>query len=147
MVQLQADGIHAEAASNLAAACADIVSCATLATAPVVRGVWLPPGGHLDLIGSLSPTMRETDDACFQGASLFVDRPEALQKIGDLLGPMARGVFGTDDVHGTLEQLVRGQCAGRRTAEERTVFKAVGTALEDLAAAVAVVEGRAPLAA
>lgn len=149
VAQLQADGIHAEATNDLAAACAhaDIVSCATLATAPVVHGAWLQPGSHLDLIGSFSPTMRETDDACFQGASLFVDTPEALQKSGDLLGPMARGVFGADDVRGTLEQLVRGERAGRRSADERTVFKAVGTALEDLAAAVAVVEAQAPLAA
>ena len=146
--QLQADGFDAQPATDLAAACAsaDIVSCATLATAPVVHGAWLRPGSHLDLIGSFSPGMRETDDACFAGASLFVDTPEALQKSGDLLGPLARGVFGAGDVRGTLEDLVRSTCPGRRTTSERTVFKAVGTALEDLAAAVAVVEAQARLA-
>lgn len=144
VARLQADGFDAEAASDLATACAsaDIVSCATLATAPVVHGAWLRPGSHLDLIGSFSPTMRETDDACFADASLFVDTPEALQKSGDLLGPMARGVFKADDVRGTLESLVRGTSAGRRTTTERTVFKAVGSALEDLAAAIAVVQAQ-----
>jgi ornithine cyclodeaminase/alanine dehydrogenase-like protein (mu-crystallin family) len=140
--QLRADGVDASAAHDLAAACsaADIVSCATLATAPVVQGAWLRPGSHLDLIGSFTPQMVEADDACFAGARLYIDTPEALQKSGDLLGPMARGVFRAEDVCGTLEALVRGQCQGRRSAHERTVFKAVGTALEDLAAAVAVVE-------
>jgi ornithine cyclodeaminase/alanine dehydrogenase-like protein (mu-crystallin family) len=142
--QLRGDGVPAEAAHDLAVACAqaDIVSCATLATAPVVHGAWLPPGSHLDLIGSFSPTMRETDDACFVGASLYIDTPEALQKSGDLLGPMERGVFTADDVRGTLESLVRGTSTGRQSEAERTVFKAVGSALEDLAAAVAVVEPR-----
>ncbi|KQP22582.1 ornithine cyclodeaminase family protein [Pseudorhodoferax sp. Leaf267] len=140
--QLQADGFEAEPAGDLAAACAqaDIVSCATLATAPVVHGAWLRPGSHLDLIGSFSPAMRETDDACFVDASLYVDTPEALQKSGDLLGPLSRGIFKPEDLRGTLESLVRGSSTGRRSASERTVFKAVGTALEDLAAAVAVVE-------
>jgi ornithine cyclodeaminase/alanine dehydrogenase-like protein (mu-crystallin family) len=84
--------------------------------------------------------MRETDDACFAGARLYIDTAEALQKSGDLLGPMERGVFTADDVRGTLESLVRGTSTGRQSEAERTVFKAVGSALEDLAAAVAVVE-------
>ena len=75
-----------------------------------MHGVWLRPGSHLDLIGGFSPTMRETDDACFQGASLFVDQPEALQQKGDLLGPMARGVFSADEVCGTLESWCVASC-------------------------------------
>lgn len=114
---------------------ADIISCATLATAPLVQGSWLSPGSHLDLIGSFTPAMREADDACFADAALYIDTVEALAKSGDLLGPMARGVFGPADVRGTLAQLCRGECTGRGSAEERTVFKSVGTALEDLAAA------------
>lgn len=142
--QLRGEGFDALAAPDLATACAsaDIVSCATLATAPVVHGAWLAPGSHLDLIGSFSPQMRETDDACFAGASIYIDTPEALQKSGDLLGPLARGVFRAEDVRGTLADLVTGAAPGRRTREERTVFKAVGTALEDLAAAVAVLEAQ-----
>ena len=123
---------------------ADIVSCATLATEPVVQGEWLAPGSHLDLIGSFTPQMREADDDCFRGASLYVDTPEALVKSGELLQPMSRGVFAAGDVKGTLEALCRGEAAGRTDAAERTVFKSVGTALEDLAAAVLVFRGPRP---
>lgn len=140
--RLQAQGFDARATDDLASACgeADIVSCATLATAPLVQGAWLRPGNHLDLIGSFTPAMREADDACFAGAGLWVDTEEALVKSGELLGPMARGVFAATDVCGTLATLSRGEADGRRTARERTVFKSVGTALEDLAAAIAVYE-------
>jgi ornithine cyclodeaminase len=140
--QLQAQGLNALARSDLAAACgeADIVSCATLATEPVVRGAWLAPGAHLDLIGSFTPAMREADDACFEGARIFVDSDEALHKSGDLLVPMQHGVFRADEVRGTLTTLCRGVATGRRNATERTVFKSVGNALEDLAAAVRVHE-------
>jgi ornithine cyclodeaminase/alanine dehydrogenase-like protein (mu-crystallin family) len=140
---LSADGFNARASAGLetAARQADIVTCATLATEPVIRGEWLRAGSHLDLIGSFTPQMREADDACFAGAHLFVDTVEALQKSGDLLGPMARGVFAPGDIGGTLEALCRGQVAGRRDDGQRTVFKSVGTALEDLAAAILVIAG------
>lgn len=133
-------GIHAEAAPSLerATAQADIVSCATLSTEPLIRGEWLKPGSHLDLIGSFTPAMREADDACFQGAALFVDTDEALVKSGELLSPMSRGVFARQDVRGTLASLCRGEAVGRQVADERTVFKSVGNALEDLAAAALV---------
>ena len=135
-------GIAAVAARNLETAvnAADIVSCATLATEPVVHGGWLRAGSHLDLIGSFTPEMRETDDACFAGAALYVDDEEALRKSGDLLGPMSRDVFSAADLRGTLTTLARGEASGRRTADERTVFKSVGVALEDLAAAILVCE-------
>jgi ornithine cyclodeaminase len=131
------EGWAATAVADLpaAVAAADIVSCATLATAPLVQGAWLSPGSHLDLIGGFTPAMREADDDCFRGARLFIDTEEALAKSGDLLGPMARGVFSAADVAGTLATLSRGEAPGRREAGERTVFKSVGTALEDLAAA------------
>ena len=137
-------GFDAHAVPDLAAAvaCADVISCATLATEPVVQGAWLRPGSHLDLIGSFTPAMREADDDCFAGASLYIDTDEALVKSGDLLGPLARGVITAADVRGTLAALVRGEAPGRGRDDERTVFKTVGTALEDLAAAMLVV-GRA----
>jgi ornithine cyclodeaminase len=113
---------------------------AALATEPVIHGDWLRPGTHLDLIGSFTPAMREADDSCFAGASLYVDTEEALKKSGDLLGPMSRGVFRPEDVRGTLAALCRGEAAGRSSPGERTVFKSVGTALEDLAAAILVYE-------
>lgn len=136
------NGLPARAVRDLEAACgeADIVSCATLATEPLVHGAWLRPGSHLDLSGSFTPAMREADDACFAGAALYVDTPEALEKSGELLGPLGRGVFTAQDVRGTLAALSRRQAVGRRSDDERTVFKAVGTALEDLAAAIEVYE-------
>ena len=137
VASLAEQGIEARATDDLAAAAAraDIVSCATLATEPVVKGEWLRPGTHLDLIGSFAPHMREADDACFSGSRLYVDTAEALQKAGELLGPMSRGIFAADGVVATLQDLCRGEAQGRRGDDERTVFKSVGTALEDLAAA------------
>ncbi|MBA4175288.1 MAG: ornithine cyclodeaminase [Leptothrix sp. (in: Bacteria)] len=133
-------GFDADATTDLAhaVAAADLVSCATLATAPLVQGGWLRGGSHLDLIGSFTPAMREADDDCFRGASLFVDTPEALAKSGELLGPMSRGVFTERDIRGTLAGLCRGDVGGRANDTERTVFKSVGSALEDLAAAMLV---------
>ena len=143
--ELRAGGFAASVAADLAEATAraDVVSCATLATVPVIEGAWLSPGSHLDLIGSFTPLMREADDACFAGASLFVDTSEALQKSGDLLGPMSRGVFSAQDVCGNLAELCAGAVPGRSADDQRTVFKSVGTALEDLAAAALVFEASA----
>ena len=131
-------GFNALAAAELGPAVmsADIVSCATLSTSPLVQGHWLQPGSHLDLIGGFTPGMREADDACFVDASLFVDTEEALAKSGDLLSPMHQGLFTVADVRAQLHELCRGAHPGRTTATERTVFKSVGTALEDLAAAM-----------
>lgn len=140
--RLKKGGIQAHLVSDLAQSVseADVVTCATLATSPVVRGEWLSPGSHLDLIGSFTPEMREADDDCFRGASVFVDTSEAPQKSGDLLGPLSRNVISQEALRGTLEALCRGDAAARTNDTERTVFKAVGTALEDLAAATLVYE-------
>jgi ornithine cyclodeaminase/alanine dehydrogenase-like protein (mu-crystallin family) len=136
--RLRAEGFDADATTDLPTAVsrADVVSCATLATAPLVQGAWLRPGSHLDLIGSFTPAMREADDACFAGAALFIDTDEALAKSGDLLGPLGRGVISAASVRGTLASLSRGEAPGRASPAERTVFKSVGNALEDLAAAM-----------
>jgi ornithine cyclodeaminase len=144
MVQrLRREGMDAEVCTNIAVAAsrADIVSCATLATEPIVQGAWLSINSHMDLIGSFTPAMREADDACFGGdVRIYVDTGEALQKSGELLGPMSRGVFKADDVAGTLADLSRGTVQRRGNTGGRTLFKSVGTALEDLAAAVLVFE-------
>lgn len=135
------DGLNARAAPDLQAAVrhADIVSCATLSTQVLVQGEWLMPGSHLDLIGSFTPQMREADPSCFgNGARTFVDTEEALKKSGDLLDAMACGQLREGSVQATLAQLCRGERQGRTGREERTVFKAVGNALEDLAAATLV---------
>jgi ornithine cyclodeaminase/alanine dehydrogenase-like protein (mu-crystallin family) len=138
--QWRAEGWNVRAASRLEAAVrdAEIVSCATLATLALVKGEWLAPGSHLDLIGSFTPQMREADPACFAGARTFVDTDEALQKAGDLLDAIAAGTLARDAVQATLAELCRGTRSGRADEGERTVFKAVGSALEDLAAATLV---------
>ena len=136
----RADGLNAHATGDLQAAVAqaDIVSSATLATSPLLQGAWLRQGSHLDLIGSFTPQMREADDACFVDADVYVDTDEAPRKSGDLLAPLSRGVLHEADIRGTLAELCRAPV--QRDAARRSVFKAVGTALEDLAAAVLVYE-------
>jgi alanine dehydrogenase len=126
-----------EAVSDLPAAVAwaDIISCATLAETPLVHGAWLRPGQHLDLIGSFTPAMREVDDDALAGVGIYVDTRAALAESGELLHGFASGVISAADVRGELSDLVRGTVAGRRSAEEITLFKSVGCAIEDLAAA------------
>ncbi|HET7527178.1 MAG TPA: ornithine cyclodeaminase family protein, partial [Burkholderiaceae bacterium] len=130
-------GLRAEAAEDLRAAVqrAHIVSCATLATQPLIHGDWLQPGTYLDLIGSFAPEMREADARCVARSRVFVDQDEALAKAGDLLQAMAEGAFDRAALQGTLEQLCRGRCGGRTNGSEITLFKSVGSAWQDLAAA------------
>ena len=134
---LRAQGFDAQPVAELEQGVrwADIVTCATLSTAPMVKGEWLQPGAHLDLIGGFTPTMRESDDACFARGTVFVDTAEALMKAGDILDPIASGAWSQERLAATLEDLCRGKHAGRSSADEITVYKAVGTALEDVAAA------------
>ncbi|OZI21462.1 ornithine cyclodeaminase [Bordetella genomosp. 9] len=140
--RLREQGYAARAATDLEQAVreADMVSCATLSRTPLVRRAWLRPGTHVDLIGSFQPTMREADDDTFADTSVFVDTTEALEKSGDLLSPIKAGRFDPGKLQATLETLCRREHPGRRTAEEITVFKSVGTAAEDLAAAILVYE-------
>jgi len=141
--QWRALGWRARAATDLAQAVreAHIVSCATLSQATLVQGAWLANGTHLDLIGSFTPAMRETDGECFARSRVWVDTPEALAKAGDVLRAVAEGAFVADRVQGTLEQLVRGAVPGRGNPAECTLFKSVGNAIEDLAAAELVFDG------
>ena len=143
VVRLAADGIPARVVTDLAtaAATADVVSCATLASEPLIQGEWLAPGSHLDLIGGFTPAMREADDACFAGAEVWIDTADALAKAGDLLHPIASGALRREDVRGTLADLCAAPAAPRDPLR-RSVFKSVGTALEDLAAAILVYESR-----
>ena len=127
--------VHDRAA---AVAAADIVSCATLSKAPLVEGAWLRPGQHVDLVGAFTPEMRESDDAAVRRARLYVDtRAGALKEAGDIVLPMAAGAIAASDVVADLHELARGQIPGRAAADVSsiTLFKSVGAALEDLAAA------------
>ncbi len=135
--QLREQGIAAQPCTDLQAAVqqADIVSCATLSTTALIHGAWLRPGTHLDLIGSFTPDMHEADAACFARSSVFIDTAEALAKAGDVLHAKAAGAFADAQLCATLAGLCGGAHAGRASATECTLFKAVGTALEDLTAA------------
>ncbi|MCI9868091.1 ornithine cyclodeaminase family protein [Rhizobium skierniewicense] len=132
-------GFNAIACSNLeeAARSADIVSCATLSNEPLIKGEWLKPGAHLDLVGAFKPTMRESDDAAVQRASVFVDTfAGALKEGGDIVQPLEAGILQRSDIRAELADLVSGRHAGRSGTDEITLFKSVGAALEDLAGAI-----------
>ena len=129
----------AEAVTDLAAAvaCADIVCCATAATAPVLRGAWLAAGTHVDLVGGYTPAMREADDVAVSRARVFVDtRRFTLHDAGDISQPLATGLLAADAITDLFE-LVRG-APGRRDAAEVTLFKNAGGGHLDLMAALLV---------
>lgn len=139
-----ATGLEVSVADDLEAASrwADVISCATLSSEPLVRGDWLRAGAHIDLVGGFTPMMREADDAAVRRARLYVDTFHGgLHEAGDIVDPLRRGVIRETDVIGDLIGLTRGRVAGRETADEITLFKSVGTAIEDLAAAVLVWRG------
>lgn len=131
-------GYNVSVVSDLEAAArqADIISCATLSRAPLIRGEWLKPGSHLDLIGAFTKDMRESDDEAVRRARIFVDtRAGAFGEAGDILQPIASGAIQKDHIQAELAELVRGE-NGRRGDSEITLFKSVGAALEDLAGAI-----------
>jgi ornithine cyclodeaminase len=138
--RLRADGLPARAASDLEAAVreADIVTGLTGADRPVLHGAWLKQGAHVDLVGGFKPAMRESDDETLVRSRIYVDTHHALQEAGDLSVPLAKGVISESDIEGDLFQLCRGEVTGRRAANEITLFKSAGTAVEDLAAAILV---------
>jgi ornithine cyclodeaminase/alanine dehydrogenase-like protein (mu-crystallin family) len=132
-------GFHARATDDLERAirAADTVSCATLSPTPLVQGNWLQTGTHLDLIGGFKPTMREADDEALRRARIYVDtRAGALKEAGDIVDPLRRGVIGERDIRGDLFDLCRGRVKGRESPGEITLFKSVGSAIEDLATAM-----------
>jgi ornithine cyclodeaminase len=134
--RLDRPGLRVLAAPDLEAAVrgAAIVSCATLSETALVKGAWLRPGTHLDLVGGFTPAMREADDEAIRRGRVFVDTPAALEEAGDVVQPIASGVLKKEDV-ADLFDLTRGEHPGRESEAEITLFKSVGAAIEDLAAA------------
>lgn len=140
---LRAEGLAADAAADLDAeiGMADIISCATISTEPLLKGAWLGPGTHVDLVGGFTPQMREADDDAVRKARVFVDtRSGATKEAGDIVQPLASGVLKPDEIAGDLYDLTRGKAGGRADADEITLFKSVGAAIEDLTAGIAVYE-------
>jgi ornithine cyclodeaminase len=135
--RLRAHGIAARPAASPDPRGFDIVSSATLSEAPLVRGAEVDPGTHVDLVGAFRPTMRESDAALLARATLVVDtRAGALAEAGDVVQAIAEGAIAESHVAAELAELCRGAHPGRTRPEEVTVFKSVGWAGEDLAAAV-----------
>ena len=115
---------------------ADIISCATLSIEPIIKGEWLQDGQHLDLVGAFKQDMREADGEAVSRAEVFVDTYSgALSEAGDILQAIEEGAMKKSDIVGDLSELARGKRQGRSSGEAITLFKSVGSALEDLAAA------------
>lgn len=114
----------------------DIISCATMSKTPLVFGKYLRAGQHLDLVGAYKKDMREADDETIKKSSVFVDTFQGgLKESGDVLIPLQTGILKEKDIKADLFQLCTGKKPGRNDNKEITVFKSVGHALEDLAAA------------
>jgi ornithine cyclodeaminase len=140
--RLRDEGLPAQAVEDLEAAVrgAQIISCATTSTQPIVRGAWLAPGTHLDLVGGFRRGMREADDEAVARARIVVDTyAGALAEAADIVEPLERGVIARDAIVAQLAELVAGR-PGRTGAGDITLFKSVGTAVADLAAAQLLLE-------
>lgn len=138
---LREEGFDASVTEDLDAVLgwADIVSAATISTEPLVKGALLTPGTHVDLVGAFTPAMRESDDEAIASARVFVDTREgATKEGGDIVQAIASGALHPEAIVADLAELARGEKQGRQSADEITLFKSVGAALEDLAASIAV---------
>lgn len=138
--ELSGKGFDVAVATDLedAAATADIISCVTLSREPLVKGQWLKPGTHLDLVGGFTPQMREVDDEAVERSSVFIDTLGAIAEAGDIVIPLENGVLKEANIRADLAALARGHHAGRSSDDEITFFKSVGASQEDLAAAILV---------
>lgn len=135
--------LKARAATSLeeAVGWADTISCATLSQDPLVLGRWLKPGQHVDLVGGFTPAMREADDEAIARARVYIDTyAGATKEAGDIVQPLSNGTLDLKQIAGDLAELAQGRVSGRSFHNQITLFKSVGTALEDLAAAELVYE-------
>lgn len=130
------EGVEEVATAEEAVRDADVVVTATSAREPIVERAWLKEGVHVNAVGSSIPTTRELDTATMAAASLFVDRREStLNEAGDYLFPMREGAIGPEHIRAELGELLIGSAQGRQSDGELTVFKSLGLAVQDLAAA------------
>lgn len=119
-----------------AAQSADVITVATMARNPIIKGEMLRPGTHLDLVGSYLPDMREADDDAISRAKIYIDTPDGLQESGDLMQPMQNKVIEMGNIAGTLSGLVSESVPGRTEASDITLYKSVGHASQDLITAI-----------
>jgi ornithine cyclodeaminase/alanine dehydrogenase-like protein (mu-crystallin family) len=117
----------------------DVICACTTSPTPIFDGTWLRPGTHLNLVGAFQPDKREADSETMRRARIVVESYEsALVEAGDLLIPMSEGVIGRGHIIADLHEIVSGKKAGRTSADEITVFKNLGCAIEDLVTATLV---------
>jgi ornithine cyclodeaminase len=122
-----------------AVAGAGIVVTATTSPDPVLCRDWIAPGAHINAVGAYLPTTRELDTATVAAAALFAESRESVHcESGDYLLALAEGAIGPGHVRAELGELLTGQAAGRGDDQQITVFKSLGLAIEDLAAAALV---------
>jgi ornithine cyclodeaminase/alanine dehydrogenase-like protein (mu-crystallin family) len=123
--RLRHEGVQARAVSDLDAALgeADIVSAATMAEAPLIRGARLRPGAHVDLVGAFRPTMREADDDTVRRARLFCDTTDCITRSGEFGIPLQAGTITREKIEGDLFDLCTGKITGRRSDTEITLYK------------------------
>jgi ornithine cyclodeaminase len=130
------EGVEEVGSAEEAVRLADVLVTATSAAEPIVRREWLRPGAHVNAVGSSIPTTRELDTATMADAALYVDRREStVNEAGDFLFPQREGAIGPEHIRAEIGELLLGTAQGRSSDEEITVFKALGLAVEDLAAA------------
>jgi ornithine cyclodeaminase len=132
-------GVAIEVVSDVekASGTAALISCATMASAPLIKGEWLQSGTHLDLVGAYTPTMRETDDNAMQRGRIYVDaRETTLQVTGELAMPLASGVIKEKDILGDLFELCSAKVSGRQNNQDITIFKNGGGGHLDLMTAL-----------
>jgi ornithine cyclodeaminase len=128
--------VEVMATPRAAVAGADLICTTTAARTPILEGAWLTPGAHINAVGACFATARELDTAAVARARLIVDRREStLAESGDFLLAKADGAIGDDHIAGELGDVLLGSVAGRRAGDELTLFKSLGIAVEDLAAA------------
>jgi ornithine cyclodeaminase/alanine dehydrogenase-like protein (mu-crystallin family) len=130
------DGVEETVSAEEAVRGADVVVTATTSREPVLSRGWLKEGAHVNAVGSSIPTARELDTQTVADAGLYVDRREStLSEAGDYLFPLEEGAIGPDHIRGEIGEVLIGSVGGRRSPDELTVFKSLGLAVEDLAAA------------
>lgn len=128
--------VAVEADAETAVGQADIVCTVTSATQPILKGAWLQPGSHVNLVGAAVKTSREADDEVVTRGRFYIDyRDSAMDQAGELLDAIAAGLITEQHIVGELGDLLQGNCAGRSSDQEITVYKSLGVAAQDLAAA------------
>ena len=134
--RLQGLEVEVAVTAREAVADADLICTTTTASEPVVLGAWVSPGAHINAVGAYTPATRELDSALVAGARLYADRRESLLgEAGEFLIPKGEGLIGDEHIVGEIGELLSGKASARTSPDQITLFKSLGIAIEDLAAA------------